>query len=78
MSLLKALQLGSDEDIAALLEWQCGEPYAGTRSQVQLITSYLEDHLEAAQGDTAEAASAIWAQYRAVTEQDASETPDAP
>jgi hypothetical protein len=74
--LLQALELGTDEDIAALLEWQCGEPYAGTRSQVQLVTSYLEDHLAACQGDTAEAASAIWAQYRAVTEQDAAETGD--
>jgi hypothetical protein len=70
-SLLKALQLGTDEDVAALLEWQCGEPYAGTRSQVQLVTSYLEDHLKAAQGDTVIAAGEIWTQYRTVTGQDA-------
>jgi hypothetical protein len=75
--ILRALELGTDEDVAALLEWQCGEPYAGTRSQVQLVTSFLEDHLAACQGDTAEAASAIWAQFRAVTEQDAAEDPEA-
>jgi phage recombination protein Bet len=75
--LLRALELGTDEDVAALVEWQCGEPYAGTRSQVQLVTSFLEDHLAACQGDTAEAASAIWAQYRAVTGQDAAGEPEA-
>jgi hypothetical protein len=76
--LLGSLQLGTGEDVAALLEWLCGEPYAASRSHVQLVTSFLEDHLRACQGDTAEAASAIWAQFRAVNEQDAAEAGDAP
>jgi hypothetical protein len=75
--LLQALELGPDADVNALLEWQCGEPFTSTRSQVQLLTSFLEDHLKVCQGDTAEAASAIWTQYRAVTEQDAAEDPEA-
>jgi hypothetical protein len=75
--LLASLGIGDEQDVAALLEWLCGEPYTAARAQVQLVTSFLTDHLGACQGDTAEAASAIWAQYRAVAAQDSAGAGDA-
>jgi recombination protein RecT len=64
--LLGQLQLGPEDDVRALLEHLCGAEWKATRAQVQLVTGILADHLEACQGDPAEAASAVWAQYRAV------------
>jgi hypothetical protein len=71
--LLRQIPLGEPEDVAALLAWQCGGPYTATRPQAALLAGFLEDHLQAVQGDSEEAASAIWAQYRAATAQDAAE-----
>jgi recombination protein RecT len=71
--LLGQLPLGDEEDVRVLLEWQCGGPYTATRGQVRLVTAFLEDHLRAADGDPAEAASEIWRQYRAVHALDAAE-----
>jgi hypothetical protein len=68
-NLLGQLQLGPAEDVRALLVHLCGAPWTATRAQVQLVTGILTDHLEACQGDTVEAASAVWAQYRAATAQ---------
>ena len=52
------------EDVRALFEWLTAAPWTATRSQVSFVTSWLEDHLKAAQGDVVTAASAVWAQYR--------------
>jgi recombination protein RecT len=71
MALVKRLDLGTEEDVAALFHWQLGQPYNGDTGHVRHMTGYLSSHLEACQGDTAEAASAIWAQFRAMNAQDA-------
>ncbi|HEV2376196.1 MAG TPA: recombinase RecT [Streptosporangiaceae bacterium] len=69
--LLGQLQLGPDEDVRVLMEWQCGGPYSATRSQVTHMTGWLDDHLQAVQGDFEEAKSAVWRQFNAVHTQDA-------
>lgn len=71
--LLRSLQLGPGTDVNMLLEWLCQAPFSGSRDDVQRVTSFLQRHLEAAGGDTAEAASAIWEEYRAAVDQDAAE-----
>ena len=51
------------EDTGVLFGWLCGEPFTGTRTQVQQATTFLDDHLTAANGDIAVAGGAIWLQY---------------
>jgi hypothetical protein len=53
------LGLTDTEDLYA---WLCAG-WSGTGSEVQHVTAWLADHMEAAQGDPAVAAVAIWAQY---------------
>lgn len=74
--LLRQLPLGEPADVKALMQWQCGRDYP-TGQQVVKVAGFLRGHLDACQGDTAEAASAIWAQYRAIREQDAQGEPGA-
>lgn len=71
--LLTSLPLGPEEDVKTLLEWLCGGEYRAARAQVRDVTAFLEDHLRNARGDTQEAASAVWEQYRTATAQDAAE-----
>ena len=69
-NLLASLQLGKRADELALIDWLTGRTdpaTALTRGQVQLVTSFLEDALKAAGGDTAQASDDIWAQYKAST-----------
>ena len=75
--LLRRLPLGPPEDVASLLEWQCGGPYTASRSQVDHVTSFLEGCLDGAQGDVDGAAEAAWQRYRAATAQGAAEARDA-
>lgn len=64
-----------DEDIAALASWLT-PGWTGSRADIRVIATYLDDHLEAAGGDIEQASSAIWTQYREATGQD-EETSDA-
>jgi phage recombination protein Bet len=75
--LLRRLPLGPPEDVKVLLEWLCGGPYTASRDQVRDVTAFLGAKLEDAQGDTEEAAAAVWAAYRAVTAQDQADNPEA-
>ena len=61
--LVASMELGTDADVRELFEWLTAAPWTATRSQVQTATSYLDDHLKAAQGDVLNAANAAWAQY---------------
>jgi recombination protein RecT len=49
-------------DTEDLYSWLCAG-WSGTGSEVQHVTAWLADHIEAAQGDPGVAAVAIWAQY---------------
>jgi len=62
------LTLDSD-DQAVILAWL--EPnWSATRSQVRMVTTFLRDHMHAAEGDTEEARSRIWTQYRQANPED--------
>jgi recombination protein RecT len=66
--LIRQLPLGEDHDIAVLLAWLTGRPDVLeaqlTAADVRTVTSFLQDHLEHAKGDTEQAAAAIWTQHR--------------
>ena len=65
------LQLGEPADAAAFLAWQTGREVAAaeelSRGEVSMVTSFIDDALQAAKGDTAEAVSRIWGLYRKAT-----------
>jgi hypothetical protein len=65
------LDLGPDEDIAALIHWITGTDGTGifTTAHADNVTSLLRDALEAAGGDTDKAAAEIWAQYKRMNPQ---------
>jgi phage recombination protein Bet len=65
------LDLGPDEDIAALIHWITGTDGTGifTTAHADNVTSLLRDALKAAGGDTDKAAAEIWAQYRRMNPQ---------
>jgi hypothetical protein len=65
------LDLGPDEDIAALIHWITGTDGTGifTTANADNVTSLLRDALETAGGDTDKAAAEIWAQYRRMNPQ---------
>ncbi len=60
--------LGPDEDVHALLNWLAGTQWTATASQVKVASTFLEDALKAAGGDTAAAAEQIWLQHRKAAE----------
>ena len=74
--LLRMLPLGEQDDKNTLLEWQCSGPFTATKAQAETVIAFLEGHLAASQGNAEEAAEEIWAQYRAVHDQDAAEAAD--
>ncbi len=67
--LIAQVPLGDEKDIATFIEWVTGHPADQelTRPDVTALTTTLEDALEHAGGDTAEAAHQIWQQYQKVT-----------
>ncbi len=69
--LLKALPLGPDEqreeNERTILTWLAGDEWAGTRGQVQTVTSQVESFISAAEGDVERAASDMWTRYAEVT-----------
>jgi phage recombination protein Bet len=70
--LLKQVPLGTPDDDAAFLHWQAGRPVTPTsisRDECAAAAGYLEKALEGAQGNADEAASMIWAAYKAAHEQ---------
>jgi phage recombination protein Bet len=70
--LLKQVPLGTPDDDAAFLHWQAGRPVTLTdisRDECAAAAGYLEKALEGAQGNADEAASMIWAAYKAAHEQ---------
>jgi phage recombination protein Bet len=62
-NLLGQLDLGTEEDVTALVHWVAGAQYTATRGEVKTMTDFLDDHMKQAGGDPAEACSAIWRQY---------------
>lgn len=65
---LAALDLGSEEDVTALIHMVAGPAYSATTGEVRTVIEYLDDHLKQADGDAEAARSAIWEQYRAAAE----------
>lgn len=66
--LLARVPLGEDADVAEFLAWRAGRPALIAElsaDEVAATCAYLETALTAADGDPAEAASRIWAEYRA-------------
>ena len=61
--LIGQLELGPEKDIAGLKRWLCGG-WPETRSQVQNVITFLQDHLTQAKGDVDAASTAIWIQFR--------------
>lgn len=74
--LIGSLDLGPAEHVTELIMWLC-PGYTATRSEVGIVTSFLNDHLRQAEGDRDEAASAIWRQFRAAGELPADGEPGA-
>jgi|SRR5580698_5904393 hypothetical protein len=62
-NLLGQMELGTEEDVTALVHWVAGAQYTATRGEVKQMTDFLDDHLKQAGGDPAEACSAIWRQF---------------
>jgi hypothetical protein len=68
--LIAQIGLGPDEDVAALIRWITGGVDDQlTGPEARNVTTLLTDALEAAGGDTDEAAAQIWAQYRRMNPQ---------
>jgi phage recombination protein Bet len=65
------LDLGPEEDIAALIGWITGNDGRKifTTANADNVTSLLRDALKAAGGDTEKASAEIWAQYRRMNPQ---------
>jgi len=63
---LRARFAFSDEDWSSLALWLCPQ-WSATRAEVRTVTSFLDDHLKAADGDVEEARSRIWTQFRQAT-----------
>ena len=65
--LIARIPLGEAADIAAFIAWRAGResPLSElTAGEVAAVTAYLNEALKVAGGDTTEAASAIWTEYR--------------
>ncbi len=64
--LLAQLPVGDDADRMVLIEWITGQPVSAAlnRGDVDRVTTFLEDALQNAEGDTELAASRIWEQHR--------------
>jgi recombination protein RecT len=70
--LLKQVPLGTPDDDAAFLEWQAGRPVTLdtiSRDECAAAAAALTQALEGAHGSADEAASLIWAAWKAVHEQ---------
>jgi recombination protein RecT len=67
--LMRQVPLGGEKDVAAFIGWVTGHPADQelTRPDVTALTTVLEDALERAGGDTAEAAHQIWVQHKRAT-----------
>lgn len=63
-ALFDQLQLDNAEQ-GTVIHWLCGGEWTATASQVKNVCGPLEDFLKAADGDVAEARTALWARYRA-------------
>jgi len=58
----------TDEELADLIVWLA--PSWPDRTAVRTVVTFLEDHLQQAEGDTEEARSRIWTQYHQANPQD--------
>jgi recombination protein RecT len=67
--LMRRIPLGEAEDREVFVAWVTGHPAAETltSADVRALTTTLEDALQAAEGDTAEAASQLWQQHKNAT-----------
>jgi recombination protein RecT len=67
--LLKQIPLGDEKDVATFIGWLTGHSATEqlTTGDVKALTTFLEDALEHAGGDTAEAAHQIWTQHKRAT-----------
>lgn len=72
-NLMRQIPLGDDKDIAVFLGWLTGKPAEAdlTASDVRALTTFLDDALKHAGGNTEEAAARIWAQHKQATQVDA-------